>query len=241
MTVEPRVEDLLATIRKAIDDDLGGVGSSTSGNSQGTLMRGALREMRVSYDGDREQADHEISRLRDRIGRNRIESAISTPKFAEKLRSDQVSRSRQADFTSILAGEVAIPPPPPTLRQTVHEDDEYAVAEPSYEQEARAQDQNDGDDYYEREPQPYYAPETYAPTPAQHQTLMSPQAAHTAQSSFQALTDNIMARALSETDLEGMARDILRPMLKNWLDDNLPQLVEKLVREEIERVARRGR
>jgi hypothetical protein len=31
---------------------------------------------------------------------------------------------------------------------------------------------------------------------------------------------------------------MLRPMLKSWLDDNLPGLVERLVRTEIERVAR---
>jgi cell pole-organizing protein PopZ len=33
-------------------------------------------------------------------------------------------------------------------------------------------------------------------------------------------------------------RDTLRPMLKAWLDDNLPQLVERLVRAEIERISR---
>ena len=35
-----------------------------------------------------------------------------------------------------------------------------------------------------------------------------------------------------------IAEDLLRPMLQDWLDDNLPTLVERLVREEIERVAR---
>ncbi len=35
-----------------------------------------------------------------------------------------------------------------------------------------------------------------------------------------------------------IAEDMLRPMLHEWLDDNLPTLVERLVREEIERVAR---
>ena len=38
--------------------------------------------------------------------------------------------------------------------------------------------------------------------------------------------------------LERVMRDLLRPMLKTWLDDNLPGLVERLVRSEIERVAR---
>jgi cell pole-organizing protein PopZ len=37
-----------------------------------------------------------------------------------------------------------------------------------------------------------------------------------------------------------MAQEMLRPMLQEWLDNNLPTLVEKLVREEIERVARGG-
>src|SRR5690606_2777278 len=37
-----------------------------------------------------------------------------------------------------------------------------------------------------------------------------------------------------------MAEEMLRPMLQDWLDNNLPTLVEKLVREEIERVARGG-
>ncbi|KRD48921.1 DUF2497 domain-containing protein [Ensifer sp. ENS10] len=35
-----------------------------------------------------------------------------------------------------------------------------------------------------------------------------------------------------------IAQEMLRPMLQEWLDDNLPTLVERLVREEIERVAR---
>jgi uncharacterized protein len=41
--------------------------------------------------------------------------------------------------------------------------------------------------------------------------------------------------------IESLAREMLRPMLKSWLDDNLPSLVERLVRAEIQRVARGGR
>ncbi len=40
--------------------------------------------------------------------------------------------------------------------------------------------------------------------------------------------------------LEDLVKDLMRPMLKTWLDDNLPPLVERLVREEIERVSRGG-
>ena len=38
--------------------------------------------------------------------------------------------------------------------------------------------------------------------------------------------------------LEDLVKEMLRPMLKSWLDDNLPGLVERLVRAEIERVSR---
>ncbi|MEF2073560.1 PopZ family protein [Consotaella aegiceratis] len=50
-----------------------------------------------------------------------------------------------------------------------------------------------------------------------------------------------LSRAIREGEmrsLEEMTREMLRPMLQEWLDDNLPRLVERLVREEIERVAR---
>jgi cell pole-organizing protein PopZ len=41
--------------------------------------------------------------------------------------------------------------------------------------------------------------------------------------------------------LEDLVKDMMKPMLKTWLDDNLPSIVERLVKAEIERVARGGR
>ncbi len=43
-----------------------------------------------------------------------------------------------------------------------------------------------------------------------------------------------------ETSLEGMARDLLRPMLKEWLDSNLPALVETMVEREIARITKKN-
>ncbi|WP_120716888.1 DUF2497 domain-containing protein [Tsuneonella amylolytica] len=40
-----------------------------------------------------------------------------------------------------------------------------------------------------------------------------------------------------ETSLEGLTRDLLRPMLSQWLDANLPGMVERMVRDEIARIA----
>lgn len=43
-----------------------------------------------------------------------------------------------------------------------------------------------------------------------------------------------------ETSLEGLTRELLRPMLKEWLDSNLPGLVEAMVAKEIERITKKG-
>ena len=77
----------------------------------------------------------------------------------------------------------------------------------------------------------------FAPPPP---SLMSPETINAAISSNQ-LADTLMARALGERSIEDMTQDLLKGMLRSWLDAHLPGLVEKLVREEIERVARRGR
>jgi uncharacterized protein len=39
-----------------------------------------------------------------------------------------------------------------------------------------------------------------------------------------------------ETSLEGLVRDMLRPMLADWLDKNLPPMVERMVAAEISRI-----
>ncbi|MBX4940897.1 PopZ family protein [Rhizobium binae] len=67
-------------------------------------------------------------------------------------------------------------------------------------------------------------------------TLLSEDAGLQISRSFEELAaaiDGAERRSLDE-----IAEDMLRPMLREWLDDNLPTLVERLVREEIERVAR---
>jgi len=38
--------------------------------------------------------------------------------------------------------------------------------------------------------------------------------------------------------IEELVRDMLRPLLKEWLDSNLPSLVERVVRDEVDRLVR---
>ena len=66
--------------------------------------------------------------------------------------------------------------------------------------------------------------------------LLSPEANEAVALSFGALSANLEVRSAELAD--SMVRDMLRPMVKEWLDDNLPAMVERLVRDEIQRIAR---
>ncbi|MBI1981058.1 MAG: DUF2497 domain-containing protein [Methylocystis sp.] len=74
--------------------------------------------------------------------------------------------------------------------------------------------------------------------PGQESPLLSAEAAGTVASRFQALAAGV---AFSESDvLDRCAQQMLRPMVETWLNENLPSLVERLVRGEIERITRAG-
>lgn len=56
---------------------------------------------------------------------------------------------------------------------------------------------------------------------------------------FQSLSRHTLMPAVGRS-LEDVVVELVRPMLRGWLDDHLPGIVEKLVKAEIERVARGG-
>ncbi len=72
--------------------------------------------------------------------------------------------------------------------------------------------------------------------PRDEEPLLSAEANEAVTASFGALSANLAARSAELAD--GLVREMLRPMLKQWLDENLPLIVERLVRAEIQRVAR---
>jgi cell pole-organizing protein PopZ len=80
------------------------------------------------------------------------------------------------------------------------------------------------------------AEEAGAPLSGLSVNLISAQAGAQIARSFGELAD--IFDGVERRSIEQMAEEMLRPMLQDWLEDNLPTLVERLVREEIERVAR---
>jgi cell pole-organizing protein PopZ len=85
---------------------------------------------------------------------------------------------------------------------------------------------------------PADAPEPVAAQPAPPVAgLVSDRAASAAASSFGALSAAILMPKGDRT-LEDVVRELLRPMLQQWLDDNLPTIVQTAVEAEVERIAR---
>lgn len=264
------MDDLLANIRRSVDNDIDSLSGGTTSQSRGTLMRGALREMRVNLGVEPSQAakaENEISDLRSRI-RQKMASMEAEP-YSSATRGvpppppPAVNRARAAnavvparhDFSGIMAG------PPPSPRQAplrgsfAHQDtaDDLRYAPPpppppqAYWQEPEQQ-------AYAPEPDPFaqqpydpaygYEEQGYANQAYQPQLeapIMSPHTEAHAETAFRQLSDAILARATGDRSLEEMTREMLKGMLKQWLDANLPSIVEDMVREEIQRVARRGR
>ena len=87
-----------------------------------------------------------------------------------------------------------------------------------------------------RGPQALEAEPAPEPESVDEPPLLSPQADEAVALSFGALSADLEVRSAELAD--SMVREMLRPMLKQWLDENLPSIVERLVRAEIERVAR---
>jgi uncharacterized protein len=71
---------------------------------------------------------------------------------------------------------------------------------------------------------------------AARQAILSQNTVNSVESAFNALANTVLSN--NARTLEDLVKEMLRPMLKAWLDDNLPALVERIVKAEIERVSR---
>ena len=92
-----------------------------------------------------------------------------------------------------------------------------------------------------------HMPEPTVPEAAHHPHIVAPEAAAATTNAMGSLRRTIEAQATLAVNrggggptLEDIVRDELRPVLKAWLDNHLPPLVERLVAAEIERLVARS-
>jgi hypothetical protein len=125
-----------------------------------------------------------------------------------------------------LTDEMAVPEPPP------------APPQPSFQRVEPQDDLEFAESAAARvlHRQPAFEPpplESNAPPPQQ---ILSHSTVSAVESAFNTLAHTVLSN--NARTLEDLVKEMLRPMLKSWLDDNLPGLVERIVKAEIERVSR---
>ena len=152
--------------------------------------------------------DAAVVELHDMLGEETVSPAVSSP-VAEPRRTTEGLQA--------VARAMAAQAPEPAAPATV----------------VSAASSGPADTY--REPAPHTVSAADAEKASQTQIVSVDTGARVA-ASFEALSHAVSSGNLRSFD--EIAEDLLRPMLQSWLDDNLPTLVERLVREEIERVSR---
>jgi cell pole-organizing protein PopZ len=98
-------------------------------------------------------------------------------------------------------------------------------------------------------PTPAPAPTPRAPAPTHHavaheptiDTILSPPTTNAAAGALARLAGTLRVSDTAGQTVEGVVRELLKPTLKEWLDHNLPAIVEARVEAELERIARLAR
>jgi cell pole-organizing protein PopZ len=241
---EPSMEEILASIRRIIADDeakpaekAASPAASASGASPGAAAPAAKPAVKPAVMTD--------------IPPSAIVAAQATPAKAPVPDPAPAASNSQDDIDAMLAGldaatteaevrpplpdgdvfelthEMALPDPQPAPFRRVEPDDDLEFSETvAASAPPRAQHRQPA-----FEPPPLY--ESPAAPPPQ---ILSRSTVSAVESAFNTLANTVLSN--NARTLEDLVKEMLRPMLKSWLDDNLPGLVERIVKAEIERVSR---
>lgn len=237
---EPSMEEILASIRRIIENNEPGPDGQMLGNSEAFVPHEADEE-RIDADYAEQEAESQRTAANDAS----VAQPVSLADVAARARAtpnahfedeatpqpaDEPSES-EPDFIDVAAEK---------LREALTSDepvraeapavvvDEQPVAEEPVEQQSEAESA-----------QLSSAHQDAAADVQSGSQLVSLQTGEKVAASFGELDAAIAAG--QQRSFDEIAEEMLRPMLTQWLDDNLPTLVERLVREEIERVSRGNR
>jgi len=189
------------------------------------------------------------------------EQTSQEPTMEEILASIRRIISEDEAPADSAAGPVVEPEPVPTAAEAplpIPEPEPEPVAAAAAAPQFEPEDDDDGDleltqkvethgdlDFVAADPEPEpaptpaFPPEAVAeePGPPPADTLVSDHIAAAAAATFGQLSSSILMPAEGRT-LEDVVREMLRPMLQQWLDTNLPGIVQEAVQSEVERIAR---
>lgn len=232
---EPSMEEILASIRRIISDDDSKAAAAAPKPAPVPAAPPPRSEAPVRPVPAPAPKPAEPP-VRDRAAiQNDIEAVLAEPMKPAPAPAAPADADI-LDLTEDMAAEPPAPEPAPAASNFRTIDGQpdvfFAEAQPEPEPEPDP----------EPEAEPVYAMRAEAAT-APHgfdnpydRSIMSQATSAAVDSAFNQLAQSVFTQ--NGRTIEDLVRDMLRPMLKTWLDDNLPGLVERLVRAEIERVSR---
>lgn len=219
---EPSMEEILASIRKIIsDDDEAAEAGEPSADAGEEAQDQAFEAAESDVFANNTEADDSASETSE--GEVEMsEPGTDADVFEASGGADVLALSEAAIVADDDAAEIAITEPV---------DDDLTFADESEPSQAAPEEHD-----MAAPPPPVPAP---TPKPADNGSMLSASADASVSAAFQNLTSVMLSE--NARTLDDLVKELMRPMLKSWLDQNLPPLVERLVREEIERVARGSR
>jgi cell pole-organizing protein PopZ len=222
---EPSMEEILASIRRIIADDDTAKPASPPAAAAPPPRPAALPPRNPVPPSPAAAAPRPVAPPSPVMDQRDIDALLAghdTPPPADDVLdlTEQMAEPAEDETPSFqtIDGQSDViftdPPAPPAPRM---------VEEPHVAEEPRAAE----------EPRQQQA----APQPAMlDRSLMSSHTSAAVDSAFNALAQTVLVQ--NARTLEDLVREMLRPLLKSWLDDNLPGMVERIVKAEIERVSR---
>ena len=233
---EPSMEEILASIRRIIADD-----EAKPADLKPAEMRPAETKAAVE----------KPAAARAPAMKDIPPSTIATRAAATKPAPEPAAGNNQDDIDAMLASLDAATPesdirPAQPDADVFDLTDEMALPDlPPVAAPAAAAfhtiDPQDDIEFAEAAAPPPRQP-AYEPPPLESadapplQQILSRSTVSAVESAFHSLANTVLSN--NARTLEDLVKEMLRPMLKSWLDDNLPGLVERIVKAEIERVSR---
>ena len=225
---EPSMEEILASIRRIIADD---EAKPAADRAAATPARPVMKDIPPSTIPAAQAASVK---------------PVPPAKLAQATPAPAASNGRD-DIDAMLASldeatpEADIRPPQPD-GEVFELTDEMALPDPPPPQSAspfRKVDPQDDLEFADTAVVNAMPPPAYEPAPIETvtpQQILSRTTVSAVESAFNTLANTVLSN--NARTLEDLVKEMLRPMLKSWLDDNLPGLVERIVKAEIERVSR---
>lgn len=261
---EPTMEEILASIRKIISDE----GDGSQSAARPAHKQEPPVAVNVAEDDDFE--DLSLDDVIERTGGDAEALGQESGQTVDPVGETDETESLLADVDESMFEDLAEKEPAPAEAETGFDDiEEFDLGAVSLDEEEPVLANEAGpepaeDDEWDRDypatdtaPAPEPVPQPSEPEPAMLRGRIESTARSEAESG---LTDEriagaaasalgkLMVKQAAETGdsanpntLEGLMKELLRPMIKEWLDANLPAIVERKVEEEVQRIARMAR